>query len=224
MPARPLVVLGLLLRAVAPPRLAALMETPLVAEGFNEFMALVRQYTPDYEAEILRATGPAERLPIFANHFRDQYFPLSWVFDYGMDDELGYDYMVHSIHCLAMDWDDDDWHSIEDRHNGHQLLFALCCEDPGMRVPTLEACAEHTSRAVLRRIPPGGYSREELHRWLDGTEHAAVALAADWFHNDTGNGFLDYGEEASQYAYDPWDPDTVAEMTRLWQHVGCPAM
>jgi len=217
MPARPLVALGERLRAAAPPRLAALVETLLVGEGFVEFMELVRQYLPEHEAEILRATGPGERLPIFANHFRDRYFPLSWIFEQGMDDELGYDYMVHSIRILPMGWDDDDWHDIESRHNGYQLLFALCCQDPGLRVPTLEACAQHTDRRVLRRLPEGGYSREELHRWLDGTEHEAAAKAADWFHGDTGNGFLDYGDEMSQYAYDPWDPDTVAELTRLWQ-------
>jgi hypothetical protein len=202
---------------VAPPRLATLVEVLLVGEGFVEFMELVRQYIPEHEAEVLRATGPDERLPIFANRFRDQYFPLHWVFDGPMDGDVGYDYMVHSIHALPMGWDDDDWHDIESRHNGHQLLFALCCEDPGLRVPTLEACAEHTRRSVLRRIPDGGYTRAELHRLLDGTEYEAAAKAADWFHNSTENGFLDYGDEASQYAYDPWDPDTVAELTSLWQ-------
>ena len=217
MPARPLVALGERLRAAAPPRLAALVEVLLVGEGFVEFMELVRQYIPEYKAEILRATGPGKRMPIFANRFRDQYFPLHWLFDHGMDDELGYDYMVHSIHTLSMGWDDDDWHSIEDRHHGHQLIFALCCDDPGLRVPTLEACAQHTDRRVLRRIPTGGYIREELHQWLDGTEYEAAAKAVDWFYGDTGNGFLDYGDELSQYAYDPWEPDTVRTLTLLWQ-------
>ena len=216
MPARPLVVLGYRLMVAAPPRLAALIEVLMVGEGFAEFMDLVRQYTPEYEAEILRATGPQERLPIFANHFRDQYFPLSWIFDDMIDDEMGYTYMVSSIHCLALGFDDDDWHDIESRHHGHQLLFALVCDDD-LRVPTVEACAEHTSREVLRRIPEGGYAVEDLRRWLNGTEYDAVARAVDWFAGDTGNGFLDYGEEQSQYAWDPWEPDTVAELTRQWQ-------
>ena len=215
MPASPLVVLGYRLMVAAPPRLTALREILLVAEGLAEFIDLVRQYTPEYEAEIMRAAGPDERLPLFANHFRDQYFPLSWVFDFGMDSDEDYTGMTHSIRTLAMGWDDDDWHEIEARHNGHQLLFALVCDDE-LRVATLEACAEHTSREVLRRIPEGGYTVEGLTRWLEGTEYEAAAKAVTWFANQTGNGFLDYGEEMSQYAYDPWEPDTVAELTRLW--------
>ena len=111
------------------------------------------------------------------------------------------------------------------REAGHQLLFALCrcCDgtkhpyDDGVRIPALEACAQHTRKSVLARIPEGGYTRAELHRLLDGTEYEAAAGAADWFHNDTGNGFLDTSEEMNQYAYDRWAPETVAELTRLWQ-------
>ena len=226
MPARPLAVLGLRLLAAAPPRLAALQELLMGAEGLGEFLELVRRYTPDHEAEILRATGPDERLPIFANYFQDQYFPLHWVFAHPMDGDVGYDYMAESIHAPSLGWDDDDWHDIESRHHGHQLLFALCrcCDgtnhqfyDDGLRIPALEACAVHTRKDVLTRIPDGGYTREELHRLLDGTEYEAAAKAADWFHNDTGNGFLDTNDEMNQYAQDPWDPETVAELTRLWQ-------
>ena len=226
MPPRPLVALGLRLRAAAPPRLAALVEMLLVGEGFVEFMELVRQYIPDHEAEIMQAAGPDKRLPIFANHFRDQYFPLHWVFDAPMDGDVGYDFMTESIHTVSLGWENEDWHDIENRHNGHQLLFALCrcCDgtkhvfcDDGLRIPALEACAEHTRKDVLARIPDGGYTRDELHRLLDGTEYEAAAKATDWFHNDTGNGFLDYDDEMSENSYDPWEPETVAALTQLWQ-------
>ena len=188
MPARALVALGERLRAVAPPRLAALVEVLLVGEGFVEFMDLVRQYIPEHEAEILRAAGPDERLPIFARSFKAAYFPLHWVFDGPMDGDVGYDYIVHSIHALPMGWDDEDWHEIDSRHSGHQLLFALCrcCDssdhllyDDSLRIPALEACAQHTRRSVLGRIPEGGCTRAELHRLLDGTEYEATAKAAE---------------------------------------------
>jgi hypothetical protein len=224
MPERSLAVLGLRLLAAAPPRLAALQERLLGAEGLVEFLELVRQYIPGHEAEVMQAMGPEERLPIFANHFQDQYFPLHWVFDQPMDDDVGYSYMSESIHTLSLGWSEDDWHDIESRHNGHQLLFALCrcCDstmhfhDDGVRIPALEACAIHTRKNVLARIPDGGYTREELHRRLDGTEYEAAAKAADWFYNDTGNGFLDYDDEMSQNAYDPWEPETVRALTQLW--------
>jgi hypothetical protein len=212
------------LKAGAPPRLAGLQELVMGAEGLTEFLELVRRYTPDHEAEVMRAAGPEERLPIFARHFKAAYFPLHWVFDGPMDGGVGYSYMAESIHTLSLGWGDDDWHDIESRLVGHQLLFALCrcCDgtkhlyDDRVRIPALEACAVHTRKDILTRIPNGGYTREELHRRLDGTEYEAAAKAADWFHNDTGNGFLDYDEEMSQYAQDPWDQESVAALTKLW--------
>ena len=228
MPARPLAALGRRLQAAAPPRLAALQERLMGAEDLIEFLELVRQYIPDHEAEIMRAAGPEERLPIFANHFRDQYFPLHWVFEQPMDGDLGYSYMTESIHTVSLGWSEDDWHEIDARHNGHQLLFALCrcCDgashpfcrhDEGLRIVALEACAVHTRKDVLARLPDGGYTREELHRHLDGTEYEAAAKAADWFYGETGNGFLDYDDEMSENSYDPWEPETVRILTQLWQ-------
>ena len=222
MPAQPLKALGQRLIRAAPPDLSELRQALLGAEGFAEFMDLIRQYLPEHEEEILRGSSPEVRMAIFANHFKDQYFPLHWVFEMGSGSDVGYDYMVSSIHTIVLGWEDDDWHDIEARLPGHQLLFALCrcCGDPGhdegLRVPALEACAAHTRRAILQRIPPDGYSRKELHRLLDGTEFEAAAKAADWFYNETGNGFLDTNEEMEQYAVDEWEPDVVAALTRLW--------
>ena len=222
MPAHPLAALGLRLMRVAPPSLKELREALLVAEGFAEFLDLVQRYLPDHEQEILQGGTPEERIAIFANHFKHRYFPLHWVFEMPGAGDVDYDYMVSSIHTMVLGWDDDDWHMIEDREPGHQLLFALCrcCDDPhhddGLRVPTLEACARHTKPATLQRIPPNGYARGELRRLLDGTEFEAAAKAADWFYNDTGNGFLDTPEHMEQYTQDDWTPENVAELTRLW--------
>ena len=225
MPARSLAALGLRLKAVGPPRLLSLAEALLVSEGFVEFMDLVRRYTPDYEAEVLRAGTAGARMAIFARHFRDAYFPLHWAFDAPMDGDVTYSFMAESVHSICLGWDDEDWHDIESRTPGHQLLFALCQVDEGvvsaleegMRVVALEACAKHTQQSVLERIPPGGYSRTELHRLLDGTEFEAAAKAADWFHNDTGNGFLDISDDMSGYVHDEWEPDVVTGMTELWR-------
>jgi hypothetical protein len=225
MPARPLAALGLRLKAVAPPRLASLAEGLLVSEGFAEFMDLVRRYTLDYEAEVLRAGTAGARMAIFANHFRDAYFPLHWVFDAPIDGDVTYSFMTESIHSICLGWDDDDWHDIESRLVGHQLLFVLCqvdegvisSLDEGMRVAALEACAKHIQQSILERLPPGGYARTELHRLLDGTEFEAAAKAVDWFHNDTGNGFLDVNDEMNQYCVDDWEPDVVSGMTELWR-------
>ncbi len=161
-------------------------------------------------------------MAIFASRFKDRYFPLHWMFEMSGAGDVDYSDMVSSIHSICLGWNEDDWHMIEDRQPGHQLLFALCrcCEGPnhdgGLRVPALEACAAHTRPDVLQRIPTGGYTRGELHRLLDDSEFESAALAADWFCNDTGNGFLDTPEDMEQYAQDDWTPDNVAALTRLW--------
>lgn len=237
MPAAPLAVLvAWLQRRAAPPDLQALQEVLLQPESLAEFRRLVREYLPDQEAEILAQRGAGARVTAFAHAFGEQYFPLGWAFDDGNDSDSGYGFLVSGIYGQLLGWDDEDWHELADRPDGYVLLYALggrcgeaACPDlapmhggweeeqEGRRVTAVAYCAERlVDEALLRRLPEGGYTRTELHRLLDGTEYQAAADAADWFRNDTDNGFLDYSDGMELNVHDDWSQENVRGLTDIW--------
>jgi hypothetical protein len=236
MPAGPLTALcAWLERRVAPPDLEELINTLLAPEDLVTFRALVDEYLPECEAEIQAARGAVARVSAFAKFFEKKYFPLSPMFDEDSGYEEGYAFMTSAIYPFATGWSSDDWDDdVTGRDNGHQLLYVLgarCGDDndaddgmhagweqqlEGMRVTALEACRSHTKAQVLRRIPEGGWTRKRLHQLLDGTEYQGAAEAADWFRNDTGNGFLDTADDDGMDPSVPWGRDNVSALTIHW--------
>lgn len=236
MPAGPLEALGAWLQGQpAPPHLGSLVQAMTDPEDVLAFRALLREYLPEWEQNILALRGAEARVVAFAESFEEKYFPLHWVFtNPGAGDE-GYSFLVSDIHPQTLGWDDEDWHEIADRPVGFLLIYTLggrCEAEPGrwdrelhdawerdlegQRVTAVAEAAKHVDEALLRRVPEGGYTRPELHRLLDGTDYAAVALAADWFRNDTGNLVMDVPLESEQGVSDPWGPDNVRIITETW--------
>ncbi len=218
--ASPLARLSYLLRRGAPPSLESLQAWLQQGEGYREFVALTRQYLPQYEAEILAEVGVGVRVAAFARRFKERYFPLPDPFEDGWIEE--YEKLVYQIPIIRMGLSYDDYHQMpEDWLPGYQLLAVLSedpYEDPGEeygggRTALLESCSQHIPRELLQRTGQG-FSRDTLHARLDGTRFEAAALMADWLHCATDNGFLDTTDEIPVDA--SWDLETVQEVTEHW--------
>jgi len=213
----PLLTLALRIRSTGPPSLTALIARLEEMEEYDDFAALVREFLPDREREILNLCTPTEQIAAFATHFEDRYFPLHDGMKVMVEE---YRELTIGIPLILMGLSWDDYHEIPSEYRlGFQLMTFLLetpwGEDDGARVPLGEACEGHVPADLLSRVPEGGLSREEAHRLLDDTPHAALALWADILNQDTGNPFLDSTYE-EWYDPPPWDRETVDHLTGEW--------
>jgi len=215
--AGPLELLARRLRLSGPPSLDGLEAWFSQGEAYRDFVALVRQYLPQHEAEILAEVGVQARIAAFARHFGGRYFPLPDAFKDGWVDE--YDQLTTYIPVISMGVSYDDYHMLtEGWRLGYRLLFVLST-DPykevggGARTALLESCAELVPRELLERLGEG-FEPGALHARLDRTRFEAVALAADWLHQDTGTAFLDL--TGDEFVEEEWDPETVRTATEQW--------
>ncbi|MFQ6027688.1 MAG: hypothetical protein ACE5Q6_09370 [Dehalococcoidia bacterium] len=217
--AGPLDILAHQLQGRAPPSLAAVLHALVPEEGFAEFMELIMEYLPEHQADILAGESATAQVAIFANRFRDRYFPLPYFEDAYFND-FSYADLLSGIpmYFLGMDW--DDWHELPYFDGlGRRLLVSLIAspwasDDDGARVALVESFKREVPQELLERIPQGGYQPADLHRWVDDTQFHALALLADvvWF--ETGITFIDMDEESMPLV--AWDPDNVWALTQEW--------
>lgn len=212
-------------RAPAPEDLAALLVAgpPSVLElvdalhtegGYAAFKALVRQYLPAHEWEVLGAQRRGAdremaRLEAFTRLFEREYFPIHEAWEYPD--------LTSTIPFVRLAWSSEQYHDVTDSP-GRLMLRALC-EHPddagGVHLTVLDALARHVPAELLGRIPAGGLSRETLHARLDGTRYAAAARFADWLWQDTDCAFLDISYE-SGVPDDEWEPGVVEWGKHEW--------
>ena len=218
----PLLTLAQRLRSLGwPPSLTVLLSRMEDGQTYEEFVALVREYLPEREREILGRSGPADQITAFADRFEDSYFPLHPALRDMVDD---YAEITSGIPMVVMGLSWEDYHFMPDGYGGPgRLLLTYLLEDPygeddGARIAIGEACAAHVPIDLLRRVPPGGLASDEAHRLLDDTPYRALAQWADILHYDTGNLILDTtNEELWEYGFPPWEREEVEAAARQWR-------
>ena len=213
--------LELELRSLGPPSIGFLISYFEEYDSYIEFMALVREYLPESEHDILAEAEPGLQIGVFANRFADRYFPLWPYFGYG--EAECYEELLRGIPFEVQGMGYDDYHEIaEGFRPGLQLMTYLIadpyCEDGGARLSIGVASRDHVPDALLERVPGRGLEPSDAHRLLDGTPYQGLARWADVLTCMTDNPFIDTtGEDIGYYELPPWDRETVDELARLWQ-------
>ncbi len=216
----PLDALAARLLAYRPPSLSALLAHLADLESYHDFLLLVEEYLPEHLEEVKRLPDSGNRIAHFARHFKDRYFPLTFDGEW-VDHDAEYSQLLGHIPIPYGGIDSEDLHEVESWKTGLLLMGSLHVVQQfrdwgeGMAVVWIEACADHVDRNVLMRLPADGWSGNELHELLDGTNYEAAAHFADYLQNDTRNAFLDAHFE---YPFeDAWDMETVKILTVDWQ-------
>jgi len=217
----PLLTLAHKLRSLGPPSLAILFARFESVEDYKDFVALVREYLPEREQEILRQPDPSVQIVTFVSHFTDRYFPLEEGF---CDMVEGYEEFLYHIPVVVMGVSYDDYHEIPESYRDGLQLMTYLLEDPyegsegGARVALAEACLKHVPADLLHRVPGEGLSVDDAHQLLDNTPYAAVANWGDVLTANTGNFFLDTDYEyLCNMEMFEWDRETVDYLIHHWQ-------
>lgn len=219
----PLSILIARLQSFGPPSLSAMISKFGDVEEYQEFVMLIREFVPEYEAEILRQPSEGAQIQNFATRFQDRYFPLAYhLEDIMFDGDTGYPDLTRGIPVEPRGWTYDEYDMLSsDARPGFQLL-AYLIESPydmGERVSLAEACSEHVPIAMLNQVPQGGIKYDLVHGLFDDSPYKPLAMLARWWWQDTGNFFLDTDYEMMSYNMEepPWDRETVETLTRHWQ-------
>lgn len=92
----------------------------------------------------------------------------------------------------------------------------------GARVPLIDAVQKLVGKDLANRIPPKGWTAEELHKLTDGTPHDGVAAFGDWACSETGCVVLDSAHDNCEYIEgmgEPlfrWTKRNVEILTQDW--------
>lgn len=214
-----------------PPSLAYFVELLEMGETATAFRDMVREYLPDYEANIY-AEDLDCRAAEFSRLFSKNYFPLC-------EDAFSEDFtigdLVSQIPVQPLGFSYESYHGFMDFRDGYILALSLLeCpwdEDPlgldfdseedegeGGRIPILERVGELVGEGLPRLIPRGGWNAEDLHKLVDGTEFEGLGEFADWVWGNTGCYHLDaQGESRETGEHFEWEPGTVEDMTSDWK-------
>jgi hypothetical protein len=217
-----------------PPSLAYFVELLELGETVTGFHDLVREYLPEYEANIM-AVDLNIRARIFSQFFSQKFFPLS---DDASSEEFTIGDLLSRIPMQPLGFSYESYHRFTDFREGYILALSLVeCpwdEDPlgmltedeldgesGGRVAILERVGELVGEGLTRLIPAGGWSAKDLHNMTDGTEFEGLGEFADWVFCNTGCYHLDVqGESLEMGESIEWSPEAVNDMTEDW-HRSC---
>lgn len=205
------------LRSLGVPLLSVLIARLEEAEDYEKFVALVKEFLPERERDILGETTPDRQVAAFATYFEDRYFPLDDRFKLG--DVESYGDLTRSIPVIPQGLSYDDYNFIASDWRGGFQLMSYLVESPfgEERAALAEACEEYVPRELLERVPEG-LSPGELNRLLDGTPFKPLADWANIVWHDTGNFFLDTDVESLWSEGPPeWDRGIVEQLTTEWQ-------
>ena len=197
---------------VGPPQIEYLVALMEQGESFLEFLRIVREFTPQHQAEIMSETSIGGRCGAFAQHFGHLYFPLEDGIEWGEVEE--YEQIISYIPIPRMGMSYDDYHDISSDSTETLCLLALVESpyenwgDDGSRVPLLELVSGAIGKELAQRIPEGGLRPDDLQRRLSGTKVVAVALFAEEVWRSTDTVFLDVDWEDDLYGLD-WSQANV---------------
>lgn len=216
-PVYPLANLARLL-VTGPPSLSQLIDLLQNSDVIASFRELVREFLPEHEAFIMSQDDEG-RIREFVHYFGQRYFPLS---DSLLMEEYELSDLLRQIPVDLMGFSYEDYHQFNDFRAGFVLMLALV-ESPyvddgeGGRVPILERVRELVGKTLAELIPHEGWTLDELHRMLDGSDFAGVTHFADWVHSNTGCWQLDatYDEYEGEY----WNQHIVDQLTIQWPQV-----
>jgi len=215
-----------------PPSLAYYIELLEMGETVTAFRDLVREYLPEYEANIMAEELDC-RAQEFMHYFSDKYFPLC---EDLMDDFTIGDLLTR-IPTQPMGFSYESYHEFTDFRAGYILALSLVPspwdEDPlgngvddddeddstqGGRVPILEIVGNLVGKVLASLIPNNGFLLEDLRGKTDGTEFEGLGDFADWVLSATGLYHLDaQGESIETGESWEWDRATVDELTDDWR-------
>ena len=215
----PLMALAQKLLATGVPSLSSLVAQITDAEGYAQFVNMVKTYLPEREQEILHEPTPASQVALFVSHFEDRYFPLDESFKFG--DFEGYADITCRIPVVVMGFSYEEYHEACDWRPGAMLMTYLVSspyEEEDTLVSLAEACREHVPDTIIQRAGQCRLSPDDAHNLLKGTKYEPLALWADRLHFCTGNFFLDTDYEMLWNSIPPdWSPENVGELTGQWQ-------
>lgn len=218
----PLQTLAWKLCSIRPPSLAILFGRFESHEEYKDFVALVREFLPERELEILRQPSRAEQVHEFCTHFSDRYFPLADAAWEMVEEDEGYYILLNRIPLILNGIGCDDYHEIPESYRDGLQLMTYLLADPwgegGARVPLAEACRKFVPVELLQRVPEDGLSLEDARELLYGTQYEAVARWGEQLYMDTGNFFLDTDEEMFWHGSGPdWEREEVEALIHHWQ-------
>jgi len=220
----PLLTLSQNLLSLRPPSLAILLARFANADDYRDFVALVREFLPERENDILGEPRPAEQMARFVSYFQDRYFPLEEaIFDL-LEDSEAYEVFLHHIPLRVMGTGFEEYHEISSEYRPGLQLLTYLMEDPyegeeGARAALAEACRQRVPAELLARVPRGGLKFDAVHELLDGTPYEALARWGDILTANTSTCFLDMDYEYLCQCGDlpEWTREWVDDLTQEWQ-------
>lgn len=208
------------LRSYFPPSIDGLISIIADNKHYADFKHLIDKFLPERKKLILAEATVEGQLSEFASHFEDRYFPLPYTFRDGEAD--AYSDLTESLPLIARGFGYTEYDNlIQSGYANYRLMtyfFRQPWDENGARVALAGACLEHVTKDILERIPEGGYTPEEMHKLLDGTEYEALAKWGDAISMCTGNELLDMDDEMLGSSILPeWNRENVEYYTQQWQ-------
>ncbi len=202
---------------VGPPSLVRLIDMLADSDSVADFLDIVREFVPHYEADIMAAVSDDYRIERFCHYFSNAYFPLD---DGRFFEEYALADFTHCLPVQLMGWSSDDYDEFTDNRAGFVLLLAMV-ESPydssmvdNQRVPILEKVKDLVGVNLMDKIPPAGWSLEDIHEKFDDSTYPGVIAFADWIHQNTGCWQLD--ANYSEYQEEMWSRRVVDGLTEQW--------
>jgi len=181
-------------------------------------MAIVREFLPEHENEILAQSSPQEQAEVFARRFEDRYFPLEECYFEVIEEYSDFTHQI-PVPIGGISYEEYEDLPSQDYRAGLQLMAYLLeslLEGDGLRVALAEACVEHVPRELLERVPQEGLKLEEVRRLVSDTPYVGLMHWANILNHDTGTYFFDVDYEEVGYYSIEWDRETVEDLTRQW--------
>lgn len=203
---------------VLPPSLTSLLESISDSEDYADFLTVVAMVLPEELSTITLLGSASDRMVHFGNCFERRYFPIIWDAAEAWGDDADYrDLWVSGIPIIYQGFDAEEYHDPGNLRTGMMLMGALRIRDIGqyygvdLSTAWYESAWSHVDQADLLRIPPNGWSDDDLHIALDGSIYEGAAHYGAYMSNDTGNPFLDCWAE---YPFrEDWSLEAVEILT-----------
>lgn len=235
---------------IGPPLLRELISGFIDIDSLERFRGIIRQFLPEYEEEILSQRRP-ERQAKFCQLFSKKYYPLPfWAPNVGFD-EFSRGLPVETLAMSHSQWhemdmrpgylmllslvvypyegdirDEEGWgYGIWDEDNERppfdQTLAGIFT---GTRVALISA-VQNIVGEIAKKIPPSGWTADELHVMTDDTSYDGVGDFAAWALSETGCAVLDSAYDDFEYMEgygEPlfrWSNYNVNMLTEQWPKV-----